>query len=526
MTIRLQTKVIAGVLAVLGLLAGAARAATFTVTRSDDPVPNACLVGDCSLREAVIAANNAPGADLVLLAPTDHALTRVGVGGAEIGDLDVVGTLTIRGSGGVQSLINANLLMRIFNVGNGASLILENLALRNGQPGIAEGGNGGCIEVEEASLFLGGVSIQNCVATLGGGLYARNATLTAVDTAFSGNQGSAGGGAHVRVDGGAGARMFRAENLLVLNNSSSGSGGGLYLFGAALATDISGALVIGNQAAADPTGTGGGIRIGSGGSGGGYLSLHAVWFSNNDANAGGGLFIADAVVAGERVAFAGNSAETQGGAVRLTSNVGALTLDESVAYGNTAGASGGAFRINGGSILARNTTLSGNSAPSGGALYAEFGADVTFEHATIADNDAGSNSSVARINGANTVVTWASSILSGACSIFSGNASYASIGGNLQGPGDSCGLDQATDLTNRTPLQLGLAALASNGGTQIHALSATSQARGHGLPTLCPAMDQRLAVRAGALSPPFECDSGAYEFGGVALDFLFRDDFE
>jgi len=50
-----------GRIACLGLLASAANthATTFVVTRTDDPAPNGCNVGDCSLREAILAANAA-----------------------------------------------------------------------------------------------------------------------------------------------------------------------------------------------------------------------------------------------------------------------------------------------------------------------------------------------------------------------------------------------------------------------------------------------------------------------------------
>jgi CSLREA domain-containing protein len=54
--------------------------ATFTVTRTDDPAPNGCAVGDCSLREAIIDANitvahdtivfNIAGAGPHIIAPT------------------------------------------------------------------------------------------------------------------------------------------------------------------------------------------------------------------------------------------------------------------------------------------------------------------------------------------------------------------------------------------------------------------------------------------------------------------------
>ena len=48
--------------------------ATFTVTRTDDTSDGSCDA-DCSLREAVIAANAAPGADTVLLPAGSYDLT-------------------------------------------------------------------------------------------------------------------------------------------------------------------------------------------------------------------------------------------------------------------------------------------------------------------------------------------------------------------------------------------------------------------------------------------------------------------
>jgi CSLREA domain-containing protein len=49
------------------LAPAAASAADFTVTTFADPPPDACAPADCSLREAIIAANAAPGPDRILL---------------------------------------------------------------------------------------------------------------------------------------------------------------------------------------------------------------------------------------------------------------------------------------------------------------------------------------------------------------------------------------------------------------------------------------------------------------------------
>ena len=85
---------LAGCLAAVALLAtaSAASAKTYRPTRTDDPVPNGCKAKDCSLREAVIAANaSGPAATIVLRPGKRYVLTRKGAGenAALTGDLDL-----------------------------------------------------------------------------------------------------------------------------------------------------------------------------------------------------------------------------------------------------------------------------------------------------------------------------------------------------------------------------------------------------------------------------------------------------
>lgn len=49
------------------VIPGVALADTYTPTRFDDPSPDGCKKGDCSLREAVIAANAHSGTDVIVL---------------------------------------------------------------------------------------------------------------------------------------------------------------------------------------------------------------------------------------------------------------------------------------------------------------------------------------------------------------------------------------------------------------------------------------------------------------------------
>ena len=69
------------------------QAAEFTVSREDDPVPDACVPGDCSLREAVIAANVSVDGDNIITVPAGtYVLTQPGADedAAQTGDLDLI----------------------------------------------------------------------------------------------------------------------------------------------------------------------------------------------------------------------------------------------------------------------------------------------------------------------------------------------------------------------------------------------------------------------------------------------------
>ncbi len=128
---------LAGCLAALALLAtaSAACAATYRPTRTDDPKPNGCKAKDCSLREAVIAANASGTPATILLRPGKrYVLTRKGAGenAALTGDLDITsGPLVVKTKGGGksnQATIDANRIDRIFD----GSLTLSGVTLRDG----------------------------------------------------------------------------------------------------------------------------------------------------------------------------------------------------------------------------------------------------------------------------------------------------------------------------------------------------------------------------------------------------------
>ncbi|MEZ5729366.1 MAG: DUF4347 domain-containing protein [Burkholderiaceae bacterium] len=145
---------------------------TLTVTTANDAVDgdttsiDALLAdkgsdGKISLREAVLAANATAGADIIVLDGRDFKLngpTGTGEDAAATGDLDITDDLTIRGVFGSTKL-NGDHRDRTLDVMSGATLVLEDLRVQNGEVTDENGGN---IRVNAgARLVTSRVEIQN-----------------------------------------------------------------------------------------------------------------------------------------------------------------------------------------------------------------------------------------------------------------------------------------------------------------------------------------------------------------------------
>ena len=256
----------------LSLLGNTADALTLSVNTTTDtldinPGDGLCqdVTSSCSLRAAVMETNALPSADIIQLQGFSYALTLTGTGddSSELGDLDIAGTVIIRGLG-QSSQVSAGSLDRVFDVLPAAALALENLVVRNGSV-LPDGFGGGIYVHAGGALSLDHVTIRDCEALYGGGIYNRG-WLTGDRVSLTGN----------------------TANLL----SAPGSGGGLYaddtVDNAILLTR---SLIAGNSAGAD----GGGIYNGGNNDYyaplGGSLYLENVTVSDNSANRGAGLFL-------------------------------------------------------------------------------------------------------------------------------------------------------------------------------------------------------------------------------------------
>src|SRR5439155_13289990 len=156
-----------------------AAAATFAVTRTDDPSPGACDA-DCSLREAVLAANAGSGGDTIALAPGHYRLTLPGPGedAAETGDLDLTRSVTIAGAGARSTVVDAEGIDRAFDVAAGPAVQIWGVSITGG---LVAGEGGGIRSAGQLALARGEVT-GNRALGLGGGVFAGGPSTTIVQS--------------------------------------------------------------------------------------------------------------------------------------------------------------------------------------------------------------------------------------------------------------------------------------------------------------------------------------------------------
>jgi CSLREA domain-containing protein len=228
--------------------ASAAQAAVFIPNKTTDSADGACTPQDCSLREAIIAANQSPGDDVILLHAGTYNLTLPGTaeGFGGTGDLDVLGNLVLVGDGAPDTIVDGGGLDRIFQVPPGVTVEIRDVTLRNGRaPGV--GGaicNEGTLTIVR-SVLTGNSSVAGPDGPgFGGALYSNgsNASLTVIESTLANNVSQSGGGGLA-----AGGTLSLANVTISDNHADADMGGGLYVFGTAHAT-INNITVAGNTA--------------------------------------------------------------------------------------------------------------------------------------------------------------------------------------------------------------------------------------------------------------------------------------
>ncbi|MEJ2085562.1 MAG: choice-of-anchor Q domain-containing protein [Acidobacteriota bacterium] len=231
---------------------GSLEAATFTVTRLDDPAPDGCLPIDCSLREAVIDANGNADADTIVLPAGNYVLTIPPSGGddPESGSLDITAQLTVQGAGARDTVIDGSGLDRIFDVYVSALLVqIDSLTVRNGVR--STGGAGGILN-RGALLTISSSTIADNSAPVDGGGLGLAGLNWLYNSTVSGNvaQGDGGG---IKVFG-----KLTVVNSTVSTNEAGGGGGGIHSTSTASRVDLRSATIVDNTSDFDNDGIGDG----------------------------------------------------------------------------------------------------------------------------------------------------------------------------------------------------------------------------------------------------------------------------
>ena len=197
-------------------------AAVLLVTKTADTLDGSCD-HDCSLREAVAAANAADGTNVIVAGPGIYTLTRQGreEDHAATGDLDVTDDLLLLGAGADRTVLDGGGIDRVLDAHHG--LELHGATVRNG---LAAGSSffsrtgGGIFAFESLSLVRSQVT-ANRADLGGGGIYAIH-EMRVRDSTISGNSAAEGGGIYGGFD-------LDLENVTVSGNQAVERGGGIYL---------------------------------------------------------------------------------------------------------------------------------------------------------------------------------------------------------------------------------------------------------------------------------------------------------
>lgn len=334
--------------------------ATFTVSNLSDGGPG-------SLRQAILNANAAPGADVieVTVAGTVNLLSTLP---------QITGSVTIQGPGPGQFIVDGGDTFRVLDIG-GVDVTIDGMTIQHGNVSGAAANGAGIRST--GNLTLSHVELLSNTAQSQGGAVQAAGSLAVVDSLFRNNRSTSGVGGALR--SGSAATISRT---LFLDNTSWGDGGAVYALGSLVISNghfqdnrcrasscDGGALFSFSQTTLHNTQflSNTAQDQGGGASAPGFLSVTDGQFEGNRAvfGTGGGLF-AQNVATVEGTAFVSNTARGAGGGISAS---GALTVAHVRFDGNqSTHATGGGLWVSG-AVRVSGTQFLHNLATAGGAIY-------------------------------------------------------------------------------------------------------------------------------------------------------------
>lgn len=324
-------KTVLGAALIGGLGMGPAFAATFPVTKTADTSDGVCNA-DCSLREAIIAANASPGVDTVTVPAGTYLLSRTGANEdlATTGDLDLRGDIIINGAGATLTIIDGVSQDRIFDVIDGITTEIRNLTLKNGLT-IDDSGAG---MYNRGITTLKNVRFEGNVSNIyGGAIENRGTGRLTIDTGYFKGNCSFSGGALDSTIGLTIVNSIFDANVPVLKggiNCPNSDGAAIHV--------QDGIATIDNSTFINNIGEVGAIS--------GY---------------GGSLTVTNSTIANNRGLGGGNSPTGPGGIAPQTPTIAISVVNSTIASNTAFQAGGGVF----GPVALVNSIVANNIAPSG-----------------------------------------------------------------------------------------------------------------------------------------------------------------
>ncbi len=308
-----------------GLLFGlrwvvAAPTADYMVTKTADTNDGVCDVSDCSLREAIIAANTNPGPESIGIPTGTYLLTLTGTGedlGAT-GDLDLTEAVTLEGAGAATTVIDGNLIDRVFHITGAVVVTIQDVTISGGDALAANGG--GLLNSSGGTLHLLNSVVSDNFAALGGGVHnVSSSTAYITNTVINNNTTTAASGTGGGINNG-NASLLTVVSSTISNNSAV-NGGGINNTSSTAVMTMTDSTVVGNSA----SNSGGGLNNAS--SLGSQMTLINTTLNQNTAINGGGL--RNSGIANlTNLTFAENFASFgSGGTIR---NTGTLNLSKTI----------------------------------------------------------------------------------------------------------------------------------------------------------------------------------------------------
>jgi len=275
----------------------------------------------------------------------------------------------------------------------------------------SEGSGGGLYlkDVVEGAL-LDGVELRDNLAEFGGGLRARETSLSISNSLLVGNRATAGGGA--RLD---------AESDLSLQDSTLLSN----------EADYGGGLLLQNS-------TG---------------NMARTSLEGNEATLlGGGAYLADSDLEMSLVAFLGNTAVSDGGGLRAEGS-SVVTASNGV-FAHNSGSNGGAVHLySGAHAHLEHLTFAGNAATSGGTLRVTDTSSLTLRNSILAWPAQGSGLSAS--SSPPLLLEWNNLYAPDTTAVSGGVNDPTGDSGNISGDPRFLSLTEAYDASNRDDLRLG-----------------------------------------------------------------------